>query len=85
MSTATKEEVLRFYPQSSADLAKLTEMVGYGEGFRQMTFNNGASASSLIEFFNSNQGAVEAVMKFIHDNINAYELEEEEEEDEEDE
>jgi hypothetical protein len=57
-------------------------MVGYGEGFRQMTFNNGASASSLIEFFNSNQGAIEAVMEFIRNNIDAYELEEEDEDEE---
>lgn len=53
--------------RDSAELASLAEELGYGSSFKQLTFHNGASASSLLEFFDDNPGAIEAVVEWIGD------------------
>lgn len=81
---ATTKEVENLTLRNSDDLCKLAEMLGYGDSrFGQLQCNNGAFVSSLLNFFNDNPGAIEAVHQFVLDNIDSYDLEEDEEEDEE--
>lgn len=85
---ATESEVRDVSLNKSEDLCKLAEMLGYGRPFGQLQCSNGAYVSSLLDFFDDNPGAMEAIHSFILDNVSAYDLEpdpEEEEEVEEDE
>lgn len=80
MSKATVSEVENMMLRGSDDLCKLAEMLGYRPepGFGQLQCKNGAFVSSLLEFFNDNPGAIEAVHNFVLENIDCYELEEDE-------
>lgn len=81
---ATTKEVENISLRKSDDLCKLAEMLGYKRGRGdQLQCNNGAFVSSLLDFFDDNPGAIEAVHSFVMENIAGYDLEEEEEEDEE--
>jgi hypothetical protein len=83
---ASKNEVENLTLRNSDDLCKLAEMLGYRDTrFGQLQCNNGAFVSSLLDFFNDNPGAREAVHSFVMENIDSYELDEDEEEEEEDE
>lgn len=83
---ATTKDIENLRLRKSDDLCKLAEMIGYGRGrFSQLACSNGAYVSSLLEFFDDNPGAMEAVQEFILDNIDSYDIDEEDDEDEEDE
>ena len=48
------------------DLCKLAEMLGYRTSpFGQLQCDNGAFVSSLLEFFEDNPGACEAVIEWV--------------------
>ena len=80
---ATTKEIENLTLRNSDDLCKLAEMLGYRtKGWGQLQCNNGAFVSSLLDFFNDNPGAIEAVHNFVLENIEAYDLEKEEEEEE---
>lgn len=46
------------------DLCKLAEMLGYRSPFGQLQCDNGAFVSSLLDFFEDNPGACEAVIEW---------------------
>ena len=46
-------------------LALVCQKIGYKSSFAQLSFNNGATASDLFEFFDDNPGAIEAVLNWI--------------------
>jgi len=86
MNNATTKEVEDVTLRRSEDLCRLAEMLGYGRGpIKQLTCSNGAHVSSLLQFFDDNPGAMEAVHEFVLENLDAYDLDEEEETDEDDE
>jgi hypothetical protein len=81
---ATKSDIENAFIRNADDLCTLAEMLGYGSSrFGQLQCNNGAFVSSLLDFFNDNPGAIEAVHTFVMENIDSYDLDEEEEEEEE--
>lgn len=51
--------------RKSDDLCKLAEMLGYGGFPMQLQCNNGAYVSSLLNFFDDNPGAMEAIQNWI--------------------
>jgi hypothetical protein len=52
----------------SEDLCALVEKLGYVEGpIKQLQCNNGAFVSSLLNFFDDNPGAMEALAEWIGD------------------
>ena len=63
--------------RGSEDLCKLAELIGYKRPYGQLQCNNGAFVSSLLDFFDDNPGAMEAVQTFIIENIDGYELSDE--------
>jgi hypothetical protein len=84
MSKATKSEVEDVQLRRSEDLCKLAEMLGYRRSFGQLQCSNGAYVSSLLDFFDDNPGAMEALHEWVVDHIDAYELPEDDEEEEDD-
>ena len=50
------------------DLCALVEQLGYRGSFQQLTFNNGASVSSLLNFLEDNPGCVESILDWVQDN-----------------
>ena len=86
MNNATTKEVEDVTLRRSEDLCRLAEMLGYGRGpIKQLTCSNGAHVSSLLQFFDDNPGAMEAVHEFVLVNLDAYDLDEEEEDEDEEE
>ena len=69
--------------QTPKDLAKVCEELGYGRTFGQLQFDNGAFASAILDFFEDNPGAIEAVFNFMLDNADALGVTDEEDEEEE--
>jgi hypothetical protein len=55
--------------RDSNDLCLLAEKLGYGRGrIQQLQCNNGAFVSSLLEFFDDNPGAMEALVEWVAEN-----------------
>lgn len=55
--------------RKTEDLAELVEQLGYNDpSFKQLLFNNGAAASSLIDFFDDNPGALDVIVNWIEEN-----------------
>lgn len=65
--------------RSSEDLCKLAEVLGYGGPPNQLQCNNGAYVSSMVHFFDSNPGALEAIQNWVLENEAAWDIDEEEE------
>jgi ribosomal protein L7/L12 len=55
-------------------LALLCKKLGYKGEFDQLSFNNGATASNIFEFFDDNPGAIAAVVEFIIEHKNLYNI-----------
>lgn len=70
--------------QNAEGLAMMARKLGYKEQWGQLQFNNGATASDLIEFFNDNPGACEAVIDWVLDQGHDRECEPLEDDDEND-
>ena len=63
---ATIKEIENLRLDKAQDLCKLVEMIGYGRGAcGQLQNSNGSFVSSLLDFFDDNPGAMEAVAEFI--------------------
>lgn len=54
--------------RATADLAKMAEALGYGGFPQQLQFNNGCFVSSILNFFEDNPGAVEALHDWVREN-----------------
>lgn len=66
---ASKKTVENLQLRSSEDLCKLAEMLGYKRGWGdQLQCRNGAFVSSLLDFFDDNPGAMEALVEWVMDN-----------------
>jgi hypothetical protein len=74
LTMASKKEVENLTLRSSSDLCKLAEMLGYKRPYGQLRCSNGAFVSSLLDFFDDNPGAMEAVSEWVMEN---HDLEEE--------
>jgi hypothetical protein len=83
LTMASKKEVENLTLRSSSDLCKLAEMLGYKRPYGQLQCSNGAFVSSLLDFFDDNPGAMEAVSEWVMENHDLEEEDEEEELDEE--
>ena len=81
MSDKNEVENMRF--RKSDDLCKMAETLGYNGGIQQLQCNNGAYVSSLLNFFDDNPGAMEAVRDWALENLGLDDEIEEELEDEE--
>lgn len=64
--------------RTSADLCKLAEELGYGGFPQQLQCSNGAFVSSLMNFFDDNPGAMEAIQNWILENAACWGLSTEE-------
>lgn len=64
MTTKTEIEGTQHSAQGIAQLAK---DLGYSEQWEQLYFQNGASATNLIEFLDDNPGACEAIVQWVLD------------------
>mgnify|MGYP001585028116 CR=1 FL=1 len=67
--------------RNSADLCRLAETLGYSRPYGQLQCENGAFVSSLLDFFNDNPGAIQAVVEWAMENHPEVSEEEEEEDD----
>lgn len=79
-----RSEIENITLNKSDDLCKLAEMLGYGKGtsfIHQLQCNNGAFVSSLLNFFDDNPDAMQAVQDWILES-NSFNLEDDSEEDE---
>lgn len=63
----------------SEDLVKLAADLGYDTYPQQLICNNGAAVSGLLNFFDDNPGAMQAVMDWVNDNYDEDECDDEEE------
>lgn len=55
--------------RNAAELCAFVEKLGYRDQLNgQLQFANGAFASSLLDFFNDNPGAIEAVQQWVLNN-----------------
>ncbi len=66
-------------------LAEMAVALGYKSCFNQLTLRNGHSVSDILEFFEDNPGAVEAVIEWVLEkgcNSDGSSLEEEDDSDE---
>lgn len=72
----TKQEIENMRIDTVEQLCELVEKIGYKGN--QLYFGSGACIGSLIEFFNDNPGAIEAVQQFIAENAEAYGLDDNE-------
>lgn len=79
MATKNDIENARQTPKA---LALICEKLGYARSFGQLQFDNGAHVSSILDFFDDNPGAIEAIYNFMLDNADALEIDDEEEEQE---
>jgi hypothetical protein len=78
---ANKDEIECMNIYNAEGLCQLAEMLGYGKGpINQLQCRNGAFVTSLLDFFNDNPGAIEAVQQFVVKNADVFCLDEEEEE-----
>lgn len=75
----TAKEVIDLRLNKSDDLVKLASDLGYDEWPRQLICNNGAAVSGLLNFFDDNPGAMEAIREWVLENSD---LDEEDIEDE---
>lgn len=86
---ATRKEIEEIRTEGGAEeLARMAQLLGYRARFGQLTFNNGATATDLFDFFEDNPGAVEAVVQWVLDsgcNRDGSLLDEDDDEDEEEE
>lgn len=81
---ATKVEVIDMMLRKSEDLCKMVEEIGYRRSmYGQLQNNNGSFCSSLLDFFDDNPGAMDAVREWALENLEDDFDEEGEEEDEE--
>jgi hypothetical protein len=65
---ANRKEIENIRPDKSTEgLALMARKLGYRSRFGQLQFDNGASVSDLMEFFDDNPGAVEAVIEWVLD------------------
>src|SRR3989304_5476465 len=63
---ATIKEIENLQLNNSQDLCKLAELIGYKNGVCQQLQNkNGSFVSSLLDFFDDNPGAMEAVTEGV--------------------
>jgi len=76
---ATRNEVENARLRKSDDLVKLAADLGYDTYPNQLTCSNGAHVSGLLNFFDDNPGALDAVRDWILDNSELDEDDEEEE------
>lgn len=81
---ASRSEVENLRVRKSDDLCKMAEMLGYGDRFGQLQCNNGAYVSSLLNFFDDNPGAMEALQDWVLENSDLEDDEVDECEEEED-
>jgi hypothetical protein len=65
LTMASKKEVENLPLRTSSDLCKLAEMLGYDYSGGQLQCDNGAFASSLLDFFDDNPGAMIAVQEWV--------------------
>ena len=79
---ATKSEVEGLRLRKSDDLVKLAADLGYDTYPNQLQCNNGAHVSGLLNFFDDNPGAMEALRDWVLENSDLDEDEEEEDEEE---
>lgn len=83
MANRDKIESMNIY--NAEGLCQLAEMLGYGKGpLNQLQCSNGAFVTSLLDFFNDNPGAIEAVQQFVVKNADVFCLDEDDEEEEDD-
>lgn len=54
--------------RDSSDLVKLAAELGYDTCPQQLQCSNGAHVSALLNFFDDNPGALEAVQEWIEEN-----------------
>lgn len=69
-STLTHEELNNLSTNGTrgvSDLAKMAEALGYGYGVNQLLLNNGCFVSSILNFFEDNPGAIEAVYDWVRE------------------
>lgn len=68
--------------RNSDDLCAFVEKLGYRNGnhFPQLQLNNGAHVTSLLNFFDDNPGAIEAIQEFVLDSTLVSDDEDEDEE-----
>lgn len=66
----TKNEVEDMQIRDPQDLCLLVERLGYGGFPHQLMNANGSHVSSLLNFFDDNPGALEAVQTWILENSN---------------
>lgn len=79
--TTSRRSIENLRLNSSDDLCRLAEMLGYGEGrFQQLQCRNGAFVSSLLAFFDDNPGAMECLAEWVMENHPEVTDEDEEEE-----
>jgi hypothetical protein len=79
MTMATKNDI-ESARQTPKALAQICESLGYTRSFGQLQFDNGAFVSSILDFFDDNPGAIEAIYNFMLENAEALNVEEESEE-----
>lgn len=60
-----RSEIENLTLNKSEDLCKLAEMLGYKTSIQQLQFNNGAFVSSLLNFFDDNPDAMQAIQDWI--------------------
>ena len=64
----TRKEIENIRPDESTEgLALMARKLGYRSRFGQLPFDNGASVSDLMDFFDDNPGAVAAVIEWVLD------------------
>ena len=74
-----RREVEQARIRKSDDLVKLAADLGYDTYPNQLQCSNGAHVSSLLNFFDDNPGALEAVRDWVLENSDLDEDDEEEE------
>ncbi len=79
-----RKEVEDLRLRKSDDLVKLAADLGYDTYPNQLQCNNGAHVSGLLNFFDDNPGAMEALQEWVLENCDLEEEEDECEEEEED-
>ncbi len=81
---SSKRDVEDLMLRRSEDLCMLAEMIGYRAKYGQLINNNGTTVTSLLDFFDDNPGAMEAIHTWVLEQIEngtyAEALEEDEEE-----